>query len=94
MMPALKKAIDKGMIVAISSQTLYGRTHPLVYTNLRKLSLELGCIFTEDMIPETALVKLAWVLGHKLKGKNEVEKMMLENFAGEISNRHDDTFLY
>ncbi|MBD3310151.1 Glu-tRNA(Gln) amidotransferase subunit GatD [Candidatus Woesearchaeota archaeon] len=90
----LKKAIDKGVAVVIATQTLYGRVHPLVYTNLRKLSVELGCIFAEDMTPETAYAKLGWVLGHTTK-HDEVKKMMLQNISGEINPRiNADSFLY
>jgi glutamyl-tRNA(Gln) amidotransferase subunit D len=90
----IKKAIDKNIPVIIASQTLYGRVHPLVYTNLRKLSIELGCIFAEDMLPETAYVKLGWVLGHTSKIE-EVKELMLKNTAGEIIERMlPDSFLY
>ncbi|RMF55812.1 Glu-tRNA(Gln) amidotransferase GatDE subunit D [Candidatus Woesearchaeota archaeon] len=88
----LKKAIDKKVVVVIASQTLYGRVHPLVYTNLRKLSIELGCIFAEDMLPETAYVKLGWALGHN---KEKASELMLQNIAGEIIDRSlEDTYLY
>jgi glutamyl-tRNA(Gln) amidotransferase subunit D len=94
LMPVLKKAIDKKIPVIIASQTLYGRVHPLVYTNLRKLSIELGCIFVEDMLPETAYIKLGWVLG-KTKDPEKVKELMLTNIAGEISERSlDKEFLY
>jgi len=90
----LKKAIDKKIPVVVASQTLYGRVHPLVYTNLRKLSVELGCIFVEDMLPETAYVKLGWVLG-KTNDPKKVKELMLTNIAGEITERSDDkSFLY
>ncbi len=92
--PKLKKAIDKKIPVVISTQTLYGRVHPLVYTNLRKLSIELGCIFVEDMLSETAYVKLGWVLA-KTNDIEKVKKLMLTNIAGEISERSlDKEFLY
>jgi len=94
LLPNIRKAIDKGMIVMIASQTLYGRTHPHVYTNLRKLSIELGCIFAEDMLPETAFIKLGYVLS-KARNKDEAKKMMLENMAGEITKRIlPESFLY
>ena len=90
----LKELIDKNVSIAIAPQTLYGRVHPYVYSPLRKLSIELNCIFVEDMLPETAYVKLGWVLGHTNK-IDEVKKMMLTNFAGEISERTDEkAFLY
>ena len=90
----LKKALDKKIPVVIATQTIYGRVHPYVYTNLRKLSIQLGCIFAEDMLPETAYVKLGWVLGHTTKPE-EVRQRMLDNVAGEIVERSDQrSFLY
>jgi glutamyl-tRNA(Gln) amidotransferase subunit D len=94
LLPNLKKAIDKGTTIIISTQTLYGRVHPLVYTNLRKLSIELKCTFVEDMLPETAYIKLAWALG-QTKDKDKLKELMLTNIAGEITERSDDkSFLY
>ena len=90
----LKELIDNGVPVIIASQTIYGRVHPYVYTNLRKLSVKLSCIFVEDKLPETAYVKLGWVLAqaHDIE---EVKEMMLRNYAGEISERTDEkAFLY
>ncbi len=81
--PFIKKAIDSNIIVCITSQCLFGRTHPYVYRNLRILNL-LGVIFCEDMLPEVAYVKLGWVLAHTNKYE-KVKEMMLTSYAGEIS---------
>jgi glutamyl-tRNA(Gln) amidotransferase subunit D len=81
----IKKAIDKGVAVAMSSQTLYGRVDMNVYSTGRRL-LDLGVIPCEDMTAETAYVKLMWVLGHT-KEHSKVKEMMLTNYAGEISDR-------
>ncbi|MBI2541776.1 Glu-tRNA(Gln) amidotransferase subunit GatD [Candidatus Woesearchaeota archaeon] len=90
----LKELIDNGVPVVIASQTIYGRVHPYVYTNLRKLSVELSCIFAEDMLPETAYIKLGWVLP-QAKDIEEAKEMMLTNYAGEITERTDErSFLY
>ena len=90
----IKELIDNDIAVVISTQTIYGRVHPYVYTNLRKLSVELNCIFAEDMLPETAYVKLGWVLP-QTHNVDEVRDMMLINYAGEISERTDEkAFLY
>ncbi len=89
----LKELKDKLSIV-IASQTIYGRVHPYVYTNLRRLSIQLNCIFAEDMLPEVAYIKLGWVLGHTNEPE-EVRKMVLTNYAGEITDRSDEgSFLY
>ncbi|MDP3765760.1 MAG: Glu-tRNA(Gln) amidotransferase subunit GatD [Nanoarchaeota archaeon] len=94
LMKKIKELIDNGVPVVIASQTIYGRVHPYVYTNLRKLSVQLNCIFAEDMLPETAYIKLGWVLP-QAKTIEEVKEMMLTNYAGEISERTDESaFLY
>ncbi|MBR9690529.1 Glu-tRNA(Gln) amidotransferase subunit GatD [Candidatus Woesearchaeota archaeon] len=94
LLPNLKKAKDKKIPIIIATQTIYGRVHPLVYTNLRKLSIELGAIYAEDMLCETAFVKLGWVLG-QTKDYSKIKELMLTNFAGEINENIDDkSFLY
>lgn len=83
--PSVKKAVEKGVVVAITSQSLYGSVHPYVYRNLRLVS-GAGALYCRDMLPETAYVKLGWVLGHKVSAE-EAKKMMLENVAGEFNPR-------
>tara|TARA_Y100000310_G_scaffold317571_2_gene370596 strand:- start:578 stop:1840 length:1263 start_codon:yes stop_codon:yes gene_type:complete len=78
----LKKFIKSGGIVAITSQCLYGAVHPYVYTNLRRLS-EIGCIFCEDMLPETAYIKLSWLLGNY--SPEETKHLLTKNLRGEIN---------
>lgn len=79
----LKEVQKKGLVVCAAAQTIYGRLDPLVYSNGREL-LSTGIIYLEDMLAETALVKLGWVLGHK---NWNVKEKMLENIAGEINGR-------
>ncbi len=85
----LKELIDNGVSVVITSQAIYGRVHPYVYTNLRRLSLGLNCIFADGMLSETAYIKLGWVLAHA-KSIDEVKEMMLTNYSGEIVDRITD----
>ncbi|MBI2124357.1 Glu-tRNA(Gln) amidotransferase subunit GatD [Candidatus Pacearchaeota archaeon] len=90
----LKELIDNGVPIVITTQAIYGRVHPYVYTNLRRLSLGINCIFAEDMLPETAYIKLGWVLA-QAKSMDEIKEMMLTNYAGEINERIDEkSFLY
>ena len=84
LLTVLKKAIKKGIIVGMTSQCLYGRVDPLVYSYGRQLQ-EAGVIYLEDMLPETAYVKLGVVLA-KAKKKKEVEALMLENWTGEVGS--------
>jgi len=83
--PKLKKHIREGFVVCAASQTIYGRLDPYVYSNGREL-VDAGVIFLEDMLAETAFVKLGFVLGHH-GWKGKVKEKMLENFSGEISER-------
>ncbi len=92
--PSVKSLIDSGVPVVIAPQTIYGRIEMNVYTAGRLLE-EAGAIGNNcDWTPETALVKLMWVLGHT-KNLDEVKKLMLTNITGEISERSlPETFLY
>ncbi len=84
----LKEAQEKGLIICAAAQTIYGRLDPLVYSNGREL-MKTGIIYLEDMLSETALIKLGWILGHKewAKDKEIVKKKMLENVRHELNNR-------
>jgi len=88
LLPALKKAIDNGLIVVATPQTIYGRLDPLVYSPGRKL-IKAGIIFCEDMLSEVALVKLGYVLAHH-EWKNKIREKMLENMAGELNPRLEE----
>lgn len=93
--PKLKELINKGVIICAAPQTLYGRLDPLVYSPGRELE-KIGVIYLEDMLPETALVKLGWTLGHKnwvKEGKEKIREMMLKNIAGEFNKRLGNEFL-
>ncbi len=83
---SIKKHVKDGIPFVVTSQTLYGRVNPDVYTNLRILFREAGAIPGEDMLPETAYVKLGWVLGHT-QDMEEIRKRMLTDYAGEITER-------
>ncbi|NJF24372.1 Glu-tRNA(Gln) amidotransferase subunit GatD [Thermococcus sp. Bubb.Bath] len=92
MIPAIERAVENGVAVCMTSQCLYGRVNLNVYSTGRRL-LKAGVIPCEDMLPETAYVKLGWVLGHT-DDPEEVRKMMLANYAGEITPyTRFDTFL-
>lgn len=85
LLPKIERATSLGVPVVITSQCIYGRTHPTIYHNLREL-LKRGAIFAEDMLPEVAYIKLMFVLT-KAKDLEEIKKLMLANIAGEITER-------
>jgi len=82
----IKKAVDKGVIVGMTSQCLYGRVNKNVYRNLRLIS-NLGVIYCEDMIPETALIKLGWLLANYKP--EDAKKLLNRNMVGEIKKRSE-----
>ena len=91
--PELKRIIDKGMLIYAASQTIYGRLDPMVYSPGRKLQ-EIGVVYLEDMLSETAFVKLGWILGHKeWRGSVITRLKMLENIAGEFNKRLEAEFI-
>jgi len=78
----IKELVDSGCIVGMTSQCINGRVHPFVYTNLRKVQAT-GAIYCEDMTSETALIKLAWLLGNYSTTK--AKELLAKNMRGEIS---------
>jgi glutamyl-tRNA(Gln) amidotransferase subunit D len=82
----IEKAVKGGVIIGMTSQTIYGRVNPNVYSTARKIAA-LGVIYCEDMMPETALVKLGWLLGNH--DKETAEKLLNKNLVGEISQRNE-----
>jgi glutamyl-tRNA(Gln) amidotransferase subunit D len=91
--PFLRNAIKKGVFVFAAPQTLFGRLDPYVYSPGRELQ-NLGITYLKDILPETAFVKLGWVLGHKeYRGSVVTPKIMLENLSGEFNERLGNEFL-
>lgn len=82
---AVRNAIDRGVLVAMTSQCIWGRINMNVYNQGRDL-LAFGVIPLEDMLPETALVKLKWVFG-QTRDLDEAKRLLLTNIANEISPR-------
>ncbi len=82
---SIKNAVAKGVVVALASQCIWGRVNMNVYDTGRDL-LALGVIPTDDMFPETALVKLMWSLG-QTDNPQEAAKLLKTNVAGEFSPR-------
>jgi len=94
LIPYIKNCYSKKIPVFITSQTLYGAVNPYVYTNLRKVSIEAKGIYLKDILPETAYIKLGWVLG-QTKNYKKIKEMMLTNYHGEYSESlTPDMFLY
>jgi glutamyl-tRNA(Gln) amidotransferase subunit D len=68
----------------MTSQCIYGRVNNNVYRNLRIIN-DTGVIYCEDMIPETAYVKLGWLLGNY--DAEESKRLLDKSIAREIKKR-------
>jgi glutamyl-tRNA(Gln) amidotransferase subunit D len=83
--PALRRAIEAGVHVVMTVQTLWGYAQMYVYDTGRDL-LDIGVVTLDNMLPETALMKLSWVLG-QTDDHDEVLRMMRHPVNGEITDR-------
>lgn len=83
--PALERAVKEGIVVAMTSQCIWGSVHMDVYSAGRDLQ-RIGVLPLGDMLPETALVKMMWAFGQE-KDPTAVKQIMLTNVANEFSER-------
>ncbi len=85
LIPTLRRLIEEGVFIGMTSQCLWGRVNMRVYQTGRDL-LRIGVIPLDDMLPETAYVKLSWCLA-QTRDLEEVRELMLTPIAGEIGAR-------
>jgi len=83
--PAIKRAKEKGVMLFMTLQTLWGYVHMFVYDTGRDLVAQ-GIIPLGNMLPEVAWVKLGWVMGQTQDPK-KVKEMMLKPINDEITER-------
>jgi len=83
--PAIERAVAKGVHIFMTVQTLWGYVHMFVYDTGRDLMAK-GVVPLENMLPETAYIKLGWVLG-QTQDREEVKRMMLTPINGDITPR-------
>ncbi len=82
---AIRNAVKVDVVVAMTSQCIWGRIDMNVYDQGRDL-LAMGVIPLDDMLPETALVKLMWIFG-QTKDTEEAKRLLTTNLVHEISPR-------
>lgn len=83
--PHIQYAVEQDLVLAMTSQCIWGRINMNVYATGMDLQ-KIGVIPLEDMIAETAVVKMMWAFG-QTKDLKKVKKLMLTNVAGEIDER-------
>ncbi|MFX0069711.1 MAG: Glu-tRNA(Gln) amidotransferase subunit GatD [Candidatus Hermodarchaeota archaeon] len=82
---SVERAIEEGIIVLMTTQTLHGFVGMNVYSTGRELQ-NLGVIPGKNMLPEVGYVKLGWILG-QTKDPKEIRELLTTNIAGEIVDR-------
>jgi glutamyl-tRNA(Gln) amidotransferase subunit D len=85
LIPALKRLVEGGTLVMMTTQCMNGRVCDRVYDTGRDL-LDAGVIEGGDMLPEAALVKLMWVLANE-KDKTKAAVLMQTDLKGEYMSR-------
>ncbi len=87
--PAIRRAIDKGVHIYMTVETLWGYTQMYVYDTGRDL-MEAGVVPAANMLPETAYTKLIWALGQS-HDRETVKQLMLTPICSETTDRepHD-----
>ena len=84
LLAAIKRAQEEQIPIVMTSQCIWGRVQMRVYRTGVEL-VQRGVIPGEDMIAETAYVKLMWVLA-QTQDPEEIRTRMLENLVGEITD--------
>jgi glutamyl-tRNA(Gln) amidotransferase subunit D len=82
----IRSAVERGVVVAMTTQTLGGNVDPFVYATGRELE-RAGVVYLGDLLPETAYTKLLWALGHDAT-RAGVEALLRSDVAGEFEWRH------
>ncbi|MBI2133674.1 Glu-tRNA(Gln) amidotransferase subunit GatD [Candidatus Woesearchaeota archaeon] len=75
------------MPVVMSSQSIYGRIQLDVYSTGRDIKAAGVLGHLSDMTPETAFIKLAWLLSNH--SKDEIRLLIAKNLIGEIAERSE-----
>ncbi|MBQ5533653.1 MAG: Glu-tRNA(Gln) amidotransferase subunit GatD [Bacteroidales bacterium] len=94
MFEAIQKATDAGIHQYMCVQTIWGYTHMFVYDTGRDLMAR-GIIPADNMLAESAYIKLGWALG-LTHDREEVRKLMLTPINSETTPRepYDGYLIY
>lgn len=82
---SIKRAIQEGITILMTTQTLHGFVGMNVYSTGRELQ-NMGVIPGRNLLPEVGYVKLGWVLG-QTSNPEEIKELLYTNIAGEFIER-------
>jgi L-asparaginase len=90
LIPWIKKMNNVGKIVAINSQSSFGRVNLNLYDSGKKVH-DAGGISCEDMTTTASIVKLMYLLGRFQNQLEEVKHTFTKSLAGEITVTNDSS---
>jgi glutamyl-tRNA(Gln) amidotransferase subunit D len=82
LVPTVKKYVERGRMIVLTSSCIFGRVDMEVYSTGRDL-VDSGIIDSGPMTPETAHVKLMWSMGTSVKTGDDPIKLFKNNISGE-----------
>ena len=86
LIPEIENATRKGVPIVVSSQCAIGFSWMYLY-ECGKKALDAGAIPGHDMISETSMTKLMWILGNYPDYSiDEIRELFLKDTCGEISD--------
>lgn len=86
LIPEIEEATKKGIPIIVSSQCSIGFSWMYLY-ECGKKALDAGAIPGHDMISETAMTKLMWILGNYPNYNiKQIKELFLKDLCGEVSN--------
>lgn len=86
MLVLIRKAVNNGVKVVMTSQCLHGQTNMSIYNTGRDL-IKAGVISVSDMLPETAYVKLMWAMANVKE--SDLDRIMKTPLCGEMGERRE-----
>ncbi len=87
----IKKLIKSGTVILMTTQTIYGAVQMHVYS--KGIDLVAEGIIPCKSLPETALIKLAWLLANyprEMQNREKARTLVETNFCGEMFYRIED----
>ncbi len=79
------KILDKkGIPVFITTQNPFGEVNMDLY-EVGKKAQKAGAVPCNDMTSEVVIVKAMWLFGNFKVNANQIKKMMIKNYIGEIN---------
>jgi L-asparaginase len=84
MIPWIKEMTERGKIVAINSQSIYGKVNMLLYES-GLFAQKAGALSSGDMTTPATVVKLMHLIGKHGDNTDRIKKEFVKSLAGELT---------